>query len=358
MPGEIVSVPFSSQIEDVDKYLLDYRNLKSVPQHNSSSSDGANSFDNQFQTRYGSNNYINKRVDMFSEGNAYYNRVGNRGYLNSNSNNYNRKKNMNRSYNSRTETLNQEHFDQNNHESPQQDLVGLNFYSQNPAVAAHLKQTYPQLFQNINIKSSNSVSSIDIKRDNTLESIYGISNHQIYSNARDYKKPPVFNSQSSMNATQAMPFNQNNLDFLMSNDTSFANSTAGFKYDFKSNIGSLNSSGIFNSPFQPYLNSNMLSSVSTTSTDTISSAVSPNLLNDVSNIQMPVHSTGSTASLDFKDHTDNSINKNNNMSITQVSSKHNGEVPSLDCGSNNDNSSTTNGRRPFGIWNNDMSVWS
>ncbi|SCU87218.1 LAMI_0D05204g1_1 [Lachancea mirantina] len=33
MPGEIVSVPFLSQIEDMDKYLLEYRSLKLMPQN-------------------------------------------------------------------------------------------------------------------------------------------------------------------------------------------------------------------------------------------------------------------------------------------------------------------------------------
>ncbi|SCV01409.1 LANO_0F11628g1_1 [Lachancea nothofagi CBS 11611] len=33
MPGQIVSVPFLSQVEDMDKYLLEYRSLKVMPQN-------------------------------------------------------------------------------------------------------------------------------------------------------------------------------------------------------------------------------------------------------------------------------------------------------------------------------------
>lgn len=172
MPGKIVSVPFLSQIEDIDRCLKDSKCVKTPPVSNFSFSNSSKNMANGGKNNgsganhgYGNGYNYNNSYNYNKGSNAYYKKSGSnsKGYAsngtNHNGGNYDSYKNYDyMKYNTRKNAgVSNTNYFYNQQQVPSSQYNKNSLYTSqmntdkvNPSnvIAEQLKQTYPQIYQN------------------------------------------------------------------------------------------------------------------------------------------------------------------------------------------------------------------
>ncbi|EJT41651.1 YBL081W-like protein [Saccharomyces kudriavzevii IFO 1802] len=359
MPGQIISTPFLSQNEDMDKYLLEYRNLKLIHQ-------SSNSFQSRNAPPHQSNYHSHYSQLKYSNTNGYY-------YNNSNSNsnphNQAGLQSMNRSVSSSPYgaynhnrpneipymNAQKKHyrFNTNNNNLNQQKYKQYSQYSSNPVVTAHLKQTYPQLYYNSN-------ANVHPNNNNNNNN----SKNALYNQAQFSTR--YFNSNSSPSLTSSTsnsssPYNQTSFEYILPSTSApstnlSSSSSNNSTHTVPTTAASASTDLINDLPTVPSASSHVADSQPTptipflpTNQALLMSSAAPGPIG--ANIRLPQSSPSPSLRDDFATAP---ANMSSSSSLLMNDS-------SLGWGSNHMNVSSSSqpaSSRPFGIWNNDMSVWS
>ncbi|CAI5040179.1 CRE_HP_G0107100.mRNA.1.CDS.1 [Saccharomyces cerevisiae] len=346
MPGQIISIPFLSQNEDMDKYLLEYRSLKLLHQSsNSFQSHNAPSHQSNYHPHYNHMKYNNT-------GSYYYYNNNN----NSSVNPHNQAglQSINRSipsapygaYNQNRandvpymNTQKKHHRFSANNNLNQQKYKQYPQYTSNPMVTAHLKQAYPQLYYNSNVNAHNN------------------NNNSNNSNNQTQFSTRYFNSNSSPSLTSSTsnsssPYNQSTFEYILPStsaaSTNLSSSSSNNSMHTNPTTATSTSADLINDlPVGP-TSSSLISDLHSPSTLLMSSTTSSSI---GTNINPPQHSPSPSQREDFSTAP---VNMSSSASLLMNDS-------SLGWGSNHMNVSSSSqpaSSRPFGIWNTDMSVWS
>lgn len=391
MPGQIESVPFLSQIEDVDKYLLEYRSLKlTSPSHSGNfNAGGFQQQQVQGQLRYNNSSAGKVNNDVrdtavagklgvngetlptgnFSDGTAVSGSYGNGmkgGLSGSNFNGpmmANRKKyvaNGNQGYRYNNHSNGKFNVQYGNTQVQQKHQApGL---VQNTMIANHFKQVYPQMSYN----GAGSGTNLALEQ---LSTSFMIPNQM-----PQQQKVPQAQQGYPSSASSPSPAPPR-VDTALSGSSSISS--------FNSNIDHGNSNAQFNgSQFQNYLDSGLVSSPSLVSgissgANIYSLANGDGVAGYSSSSLAAEHNNSTSNSMTFEPAIQTPVLGPESISSDRVAGEVNlagFEAPSASMntnptnnllmgdysvgwGSNHANtSSNTSGA--FGIWNNDMSVWS
>lgn len=398
MPGKIEGIPFLSQVEDVDKYLLEYRSLKLMPQTtNSFQPRNANQHHHHLphQMRHNLNSSSINSIE--SAGGEFYSAIkgggnnraiqmGNYGNVTNNGNN-NCNGNNNKGVNginvsNINGTVNRKKCIGNSNQGYRFNNSGVRFtpqyqsqkqqhsqFTSNPAIASHYKQAYPQLYYN----TANSSSTVSLDRLNSP--FYGLNQQQ--QNASQQQQYSSSNSSPSPAPQRA--------DNSLSGGSSIASYNSSFDYaaPLSNEFNNQFSSGP--APFSNYLNSGLISSTyiaptaasaaSTSNTDLRSSSndmagdfTDASLVSGKNNVSattlefehLPTQAVLSAPSVTSSIGTiaqDSSSDKDDGSGGKNAANQFLMNDYSVNWGSNHVNVSSANSGA-FGIWNNDMSVWS
>lgn len=401
MPGKIEGIPFLSQVEDVDKYLLEYRSLKLMPQTTNSfqprnahqphnhlphqmrhnlNSNSINSIENAGSEFYsaikGGGN--NRAMQMGNYGN-----VTNNGTINGNSNNNKGVNGINVS--NINGTVNRKKCIGNSNQGYRFNNSGMRFtpqyqsqkqqhssqFTPNPAITNHYKQAYSQLYYN----TANSSSTVSLDRLNSP--FYG-SNQQQQQNASQQQQYSSSNSSPSPAPQRA--------DNSSSGASSIPSYNGSFDYSVPISNDFNNQFSSGSAPFSNYLNGGLVSSTPIAPTAVAAASASNNVnlrssSNDItggfpSASLISGKNSGSATTLEFEHlptqavlsppsvsnsigtiAQDSSSNKDNGSGGKNAANQFLMNDYSVGWGSNHVNVSSANSGA-FGIWNNDMSVWS
>lgn len=380
MPGKIESVPFLSQLEDVDKYLLEYRSLKltspnpsSYNQHHQihgqmrySHSNGSGTFDNGGGDKSGIDG---KQLPM---GNVMFNGKSSNSMsvpING-AMGMNRKKVMNTSnqsyrYNNNAAMKYGAQYQPKQHQQPA--------FAANSMITNHLKQVYPQMSYNTNGSGSN--LALD-----QLSSSFMVPNQNKSSQQQQQQQQQQGYPSSNSSPSPAPPL----ADAALSGNSSISSFSSNIGYVLPTTSGSSNSQFAAQAPFSNYLDSGLISSASIapgispttnisapTGTDMVGGYPSNALANEAAHTGAPAFNfeqgistpalMSEAISVDratplARENTlasfDGSSGSMNNSGSNLLMNDY-----SVGWGSNHANSSSSAGGS-FGIWNNDMSVWS
>ncbi|CAI4056004.1 hypothetical protein SUVZ_02G0360 [Saccharomyces uvarum] len=350
MPGQIISVPFLSQTEDMDKYLLEYRSLKLIrqssdsfqprnaPPHQSNYHSHYNhmKYNNTGSYYYNGNTHnqtslqpMNRSIPSTSYGTYSHNRPNDVPFMNA-------QKKHNR-------------FNTNNSVN-QQKYKQYSQYPSNPVVTAHLKQTYPQLYYNSNVNNNNNNNN---NNSNALYNQAQFSTRYFNSNS----SPSLATSSSNSSS----PYNQTSFEYMLPSTSAAATNLS---------TSSSNNSALTNPTTATSASTDLINDLSTGPTanslipDLHSTPTIPFLPTNQTLLMSSaapgpigtnIHPSQSSPSPSLRDNfTSVPVNMSSSASLLMNDS-------SLGWGSNHMNvssSSQSASTRPFGIWNTDMSVWS
>ncbi|AJP85367.1 CDN_1a_G0001320.mRNA.1.CDS.1 [Saccharomyces cerevisiae] len=369
MPGQIISIPFLSQNEDMDKYLLEYRSLKLLHQSsNSFQSHNAPSHQSNYHPHYNHMKYNNT-------GSYYYYNNNN----NSSVNPHNQAglQSINRSipsapygaYNQNRandvpymNTQKKHHRFSANNSLNQQKYKQYPQYTSNPMVTAHLKQTYPQLYYNSNVNAHNNNNNNNSNNSNNNNN--NNNNNNLYNQTQFSTR--YFNSNSSPSLTSSTsnsssPYNQSTFEYILPStsaaSTNLSSSSSNNSMHTNPTTATSTSADLINDlPVGP-TSSSLISDLHSPPTVSFLPASQTLLMSSTTsssigtNINPPQHSPSPSQREDFSTAP---VNMSSSASLLMNDS-------SLGWGSNHMNVSSSSqpaSSRPFGIWNTDMSVWS
>ncbi|SCW00080.1 LAFE_0B09010g1_1 [Lachancea fermentati] len=320
MPGQIVSIPFLSQIEDMDKYLLEYRSLKLMPQN-------AVSF-TQPQMRYNVNRAMNNGV----------------GGGNTNT----RKKLLNN-----TNGVQVYRYNNNTTKYGQQSGSGVMAQTQNGS-GGSFKPAYPQMFYGAGNSSSMSLPQVP------SPTLYGAAQTQqqfmTASSSSSSTPPPILHA--SISGTSSISSLGGEYEYLLPNEVNgqyMSSNSAGNSVPTSTNVTAPStatmSSGYLDSVVSAPAGFK-IESAGSSSTDFINGLPS-SLLSEGMNPNGFLAGTTNNTNSFFG----NTVSYPSSGSNATTSSSSNFMMQdSKGWGNNNANTSSNTGS--FGIWNNDMSVWS
>lgn len=361
MPGKIESTAFLSQLEDMDKYLLEYRSLKLMPQASNTFGAGVNhlrfaqgnDFDSGDNVLKGMSNCRKVQLGNYgngtSNGNGAYNANGNGGNVNANG----RKKFMGKQQGFRMQSPTLKMPPQSN-----------NKFAGSPLVNTHFKQAYPQVYYS----PSNSNSNISLGHSWQTQSP-GEKTQLSSSNSSPSYVPPRVDSAMSGTSSSMANYDATGFDYVVPTPTEYNN-------QFSSVSG----------PFTSYLSSGVVPTACSAGTTTAATPVAPvanfpsstsgDMIGNLTGTSF-APSTGTAASVSSSLAFDQSLAHQTLPSTISASMR----VPGLpgsssavDLSSSNlggdrmlmndlslgwgSNHVSSAGTENYGIWNNDMSVWS
>ncbi|SCU95232.1 LAME_0F11298g1_1 [Lachancea meyersii CBS 8951] len=375
MPGQFISVPFLSQAEDMDKYLMEYRSLKLMPQ-SAASSQQQQQQQQQQQNRYsmqnrttitgnqaanlGYNNANNGRKKLVGNNNS-----ATQGYRLGNKNGFNKVSHQ-QQLQLQMQQQQQQQQQAQQHAQPQ---------AQQPLQGAGFKQAFPQMFY-----GSANGSNSSLAQQALTSQVYAPSNagqQQLMTASSSSSSTPPPRLHVSVSGTSSISSLGGDFDYLLPNElnghlmpsastqiSSNLNGAAGCSTNNIANSGTSqglaatnaarSSTTALNMMQVAPLSGGFLNSVSTalpSGFNKMENELSSS--NDfISGLPSSLLSEGSTApefsGLSGRDAVFSNPSAESSRSFMLPNSK--------SWGAGNVNSSSTAGSS--GIWSNDMSVWS
>lgn len=406
MPGQIISIPFLSQVEDIDRWSVVYKNTKIK-------SDTTFSYSNSNKVNH-SNHYNNHN---YNYNNTHQNGKGNNGHFKRMNNNMNRNyinktnyENYNKNYdylkyNNSTKNSNNSsgylYGNQMSNMSPSNSNINSNFSKvqneypmsnpsdgnmvPNPAIAEQLKLTYPQLYQNTQPKLYSSNTGLDQTNFALNQVTNDLSGLQLPDSERYLSGQNGIGNSGFMGHQRLLNTSSSNDLNLIMNNSQDGDQPALNMASFKSYIPSQ----LLDSTNTPYPGGNTSTTIMDEVLNTSNSLINRNNISSIQTALGNNHSYKSLTptpnpALNFstsgKAQNLNSIMLNSpstlsnhtstvDLSVTANESNSQPNLSSLGWGSNQmdiqssipgrssmDASNGSNSDR-FGIWNNDMSVW-
>lgn len=410
MPGQIIRVPFLEQIEDIDYCLKNSKVFKSNSNQSFSYSNSNrnvntnnNNHINHVGYNYNNSYYFNKgnnayyKKNSLSHGNGsnknYTNYGNNYNYDNYNKNydymKYNTRKNNNvvnmSAYPYNNSNMNNEHSSENlnnnyNSESYQMYTNKGGNSDMNKMVAEQLKQTYPQIYENTHTSmyaGAQPYTQGDYALNQVTNNLGNLQLPESISQENNVSQGLTGDSSGFKSIPNGGDFsNRSDLNMFMPNPVSGNNSDIGNMTSFKSYIPSelLESS---NSAFPS--SRNMTLGLDNAMSNTNTSYMQQTPAASLGSLSLGSNAISSTPGFTNEDtlkfgsspFASNNIKVANNIqSATSSQQTQNSPFTSVAWGSNQmDIQSSIPGRSSinganngsssmFGIWNNDMSVWS
>lgn len=258
MPGSIISnTPFASQMEDIKKYVDEFRKSKNNSthryNHNLRNIGNASTYGNSNQPHFnksnGSYHYpahpyqnVNVRRDNSSNSSGTHNNNYNNGYFNSKQkrNNYNSANDFNTNSDNTYKGYNNiPNYNSNNFGRSQQNYTSYNndnnAYNRNSNFTSHLRETYPQFYTDSNNHTTNSMFNNNMSFNNTnqqqqidphkslmVTSLYNTySQNSDLNNLNNFPNTVKYNSSVESSVNSGTPvLNSNESSFINTNNTS------------------------------------------------------------------------------------------------------------------------------------------
>lgn len=404
MPGKIESIPFFSQLEDVDKYLLEYRSLKLASPASGGYESHAPSQHQQMhgQVRYGQGNVSGGNYDNDVGGNEVAIQAGsngkplqaencqgiNSGVAFSNSGKgssamggaamngnmgLNRKRvmgagNQGYRYNGNAGMKYGVQYQPGKQQQNHQQQHNSSAYAASSMISNHLKQVYPQMSYNANGSGSN--LALD-----QLSSSFMVPNQHKSQQQQQQQQQGYPSSNSSPSPVPP------SADAALSGSSSISSFSSNIGYVLPPASGSSNSHFAAQAPFSNYLDSGLVSTTpiapGNSSAANVSASSGADMTSGYPSASLASSASNATASaFDYESSMPTPTLLSETISTDQVapstrentlasfegSNNNSGSNMlmndySIGWGSNHANSSSSAGGS-FGIWNNDMSVWS
>ncbi|CEP60250.1 uncharacterized protein LALA0_S01e06414g [Lachancea lanzarotensis] len=360
MPGQFVSVPFLSQVEDMDKYLMEYRSLKLMPQNAA----GLQQQQQQQQqhTRFSNLNRNTGIVGNHQSANMGFNGANTRKKPMSANNtagqNYRFGKNgykVGPQQQTQQQQTQQQHLQQLQQQQPQ-SLQGTG-----------LKQTFPQMFYR---SANNSASSL--AQQALSSQVYAPNNanqQQLMTASSSSSSTPPPRLHVSVSGTSSISSLGGDYDFVLpaelnnqlvpSGSAQLSSGLNGAATSSSNNVANANNAQTQGS--RTSMNMMPVAPLGGTFLDSVPSVLPPGFReeSDLSGSNDFINGLPSSLLSDGTNAPEFSgMNGQNSVfNARGADSSRNFMMPdSKNWGTGNPNSSSASGS--FGIWNNDMSVWS
>lgn len=364
MPGKIESTAFLSQLEDMDKYLLEYRSLKLMPQVTNVFGAGAThlrfTHGNEFDVGDGIIKGVGngRKIQLGNYGSGASNgnglSTGNGSGNGGNANVNGRKKFMGKQQGFRMQSPTLKMPPQSN-----------NKFAGSPLVNTHFKQAYPQVYYN----STNNNSNVSLGHSWQTQSPGEKTQLSSCNSSPSYGPPRVDSALNSVSSSMAN-YDCSGFDYVVPSST-----------DYSSQFSAVPG------PFASYLNSGVVPSNSSAGTTTVATPITTtaNLtssssgemvsnLGGTSFVPAAGTTTGVSSSLAFDQSLANQAIPSSSLSASMGVAGLAGNSSAVDLSTSNlagdrllmndlslgwgSNHVSSAGAENYGIWNNDMSVWS
>ena len=410
MPGQIIRVPFLEQIEDIDYCLKNSKICKSNSNQSFSYSNSNrnvntsnNNHNNQLGYNYNNSYYYNKGNNTYYKKNGIaHNNGNNKNYTNYGSSynydgynknydymKYNTRRNNNSdsvsAYPYNNNRMNNDHssgaLNNNYNSDPYQMYLNKGGNSDiNKIVAEQLKQTYPQIYENTHASvysGSQTYTQADYGLNQVTANLGNLQLPKTISQENTINQGSVGNTNSYTGNTNSGDYsNRSDLNMFMPESVSNSNSDINNMTSFKSYIPSElldTTNNVFSS--NRNVNHGLDNSISNNATSYMqqtpaASLGSPSLGSNIIP-STPGFNNDNALKFGASPFANNSITTVNNIQSTTASQQTQKspftsvawgssqmDIQSSIPGRSSMNGSSNGNSSMFGIWNNDMSVWS